>query len=232
MSWQLWDPPAIIIPAPAQEQIQIQAQQQQQLTDEQHFRKIYDQPWNKLHSDGRINIDGESSASVSPYSEHFRSQVETGIWPLVEALYTRGYLPVSSCAGHRSSLLGEWDTLFQYRSEPYVSIAVHRDLEQSTLNSIRQLLIKHATVSSTHSQANMNATTTRIRHARTTIDTAQEYAALNWQLQRNYTAYSYINIRINPWSRFNPLHVLRTQREHTLILEQAREFERLERYSL
>ena len=232
MSWQLWDPPAIIIPAPAQEQIQIVAQQQQQLTDEQHFRKIYDQPWNKLQADGRINIDGASSASVSPYSEHFRSQVEDGIWPLVNTLYNRGYLPVSSCAGHRSSLAQEWDTLFQYRSEPYVSIAVHRDCEQRTLHSMQQLLIKHASISCTHTQANMNASTTKIAHSRYTVDTADEYRALNWQLQRNYTAYSYINIRINPWSRFNPLHVLRTQREHELILAQAQLFEQLAPYSL
>lgn len=230
MSWQLWDPPAIIIPAPAQQEIKIQ--QQQQLTDEQHSRKIYDRPWNTLQADGRINIDGASSASVSPYSEHFKSQVEPGIWPLVHTLYLKGYLPVSSCAGHRSSLLKEWDTLFQYRSEPYVSIAVHRDLEHTTLEHFQSLLIKHATVSSTHSQANMNASTTKIRHSSRAVDTQQEYAALNWQLQRNYTAYSYINIRINPWSRFNPLHVLRTQREQQLILAQALLFENLDRYSL
>jgi len=231
MSWQLWDPPAIIFPAPAQEQIQIEIQAQKQISAQEHFRKVYDQPWNTVHADGRINIDGASSASVSPYSEHFRSQVEDGIWPLVNTLYNRGYLPVSSCAGHRSTLRGEWDTFFVYRSEPYVSIAVHRDCEQTTLHSMQQLLIKHASISCTHTQANMNASTTRIKHA-TRTDTEQEYYALNWMLQRNYAAYSYINIRINPWKRFSVPHLLRTQREHELVLAQAQLFETLPHYSL
>ena len=232
MSWQLWDPPAIIIPAPKPAEIQIQIQQQQQQqTAEQYFKQVYDKPWNTLKPDGRINIENNRSATVSPYSEHFRSQVEDGIWPLVETLYLKGYLPVSSCAGHRGTLWQEWDTLFVERSSPYVSVVVRRDLEPGVRVEFERLTTATTTITTRHTQANMRASATRI-HAQTRTTTAsEEYAALNWQLQRNYTAYSYINIHINPWKRFSIPHVVRTQRELLLIQQQAELFEALEPYT-
>ena len=232
MSWQLWDPPAIVIPAPPQAEVQIpQAQAQQDITAEQHFRAVYDKPWNTLQPDGRINMGNESSASVSPYSEHFRSQVEDGIWPLVKTLYNKGYLPVSSCAGHRGGWLDELDVLWTYRSEPYVTIVVHRDLETEIRNHLLGRAVPGTRITVRHSQANMTASTTRIKHA-TRTDTQQEYYALNWMLQRNYEAYSYITVRINAWRRFSPLHYVRTQCEHELIAEQAHRLQDLPHYSL
>jgi len=228
MSWQHFDPPAIIIPAPPRAEVQIPSKKES-ITAEKHFRRVFDKPWNKVQEDGKINIDGQSSASISPYSEHFRSQVEDGIWPLVESLFKAGYMPVSSCAGHRGNLFQELETLFTYRSEPYVTIALHRSFEESTMLALQELSNEHTQITVTHSQANMDASGGRIRK-RDVNDIKNEYWSLNWMLQRNYDEWSYITIRINPWKRLNLSHVLRTQKEQQLINELAENYKRLPHY--
>jgi hypothetical protein len=59
---------------------------------------------NWLHKDGRINATmpgGEYRvAEVSPYNPLFKTQIESGVWPLVEAFVNKGYLTCSSCEGH------------------------------------------------------------------------------------------------------------------------------------
>jgi hypothetical protein len=243
MTWQLWDPPAYYVQVEQQQQqIQIRAAAQQHSTEsaESYFRRVYDQPWNSVQPDGRINMGNETSASVSPYSEHFRSQVEPGIWCLVNALYTQGYLTVSSCQGHRGTLAQELDTLFVYRSEPYVSIAVHRDCAQDLYTQFAQHMPKHTRVELAHTMSNTHAsarvdeqgdTQVTIQKGTKLHNTDHEALGLNYMFQRNYSAWSYITVRINPWSRFNPLHVLRTQREQQLIELTAHAVKNLPAYS-
>lgn len=242
MSWQHWDPPAIIIPAlPAEEIRSIIAHEQiSTVTAEQYFREVYDHPWNSPQPDGRINMGNETSASVSPYSEHFRSQIEDGIWPLVETLYLKGYLPVSSCSGHRGTLWQELDTLWYYRTEPYVSIAVHADLADAIAQQIQSLAPKHVRVTQQHTMANTRASahtngadnppTVRIRKTKTVL-AEQEWFALNYMMQRRYTKWSYITVTVNPWQRLNPFHTLRTQREPAIIAELVHNLKSLEAYT-
>jgi hypothetical protein len=216
MSWQLWDPPAIIIPAPIQSEIK--AEQKEQIPIDEHYKKVYDTAWNKLQPDGRINIDGESSASISPYSKHFRSQVEDRIWPLVELLYLKGYLPVSSCGGHRGTLLREFERgFFEYSACPYVMIVVNRDCEQDVLQSLGKPL--YTDISVTHSMGGMDASKAGegkiVKSKRK--DIKNEYESLNWMMQRNYDKWSYITIRINPWKRMSLKYILRTRKEKKLI---------------
>jgi hypothetical protein len=216
MSWQLWDPPAIIIPAPIQSEIK--AEQKEQIPIDEHYKKVYDTAWNKLQPDGRINIDGESSASISPYSKHFRSQVEDRIWPLVELLYLKGYLPVSSCGGHRGTLLREFERgFFEYSACPYVMIVVNRDCEQDVLQSLGKPL--YTDISVTHSMGGMDASKAGegkiVKSKRK--DIKNEYESLNWMMQRNYDKWSYITIRINPWKRMSLKYILRTKKEKKLI---------------
>ena len=63
---------------------------------------------NWLHSDGRINATLPGGdyrvAEVSPYNPNFKTQIESGVWPLVEALINKGYLTCSSCEGHGRDL--------------------------------------------------------------------------------------------------------------------------------
>lgn len=59
---------------------------------------------NFKHSNGKIYASkpGEPYwvAVVSPYHPNFKSQIEPGIWPIVEQLINKNYLTVSSCEGH------------------------------------------------------------------------------------------------------------------------------------
>jgi len=229
MSWQLWDPPAIIIPAPIQSEIK--AEQKEQIPIDEHYKKVYDTAWNKLQPDGRINIDGESSASISPYSKHFRSQVEDRIWPLVELLYLKGYLPVSSCGGHRGTLLREFERgFFEYNACPYVMIVVNRDCEQDVLQSLGKPLYTDILV--THSMGGMDASKAGegkiVKSKRK--DIKNEYESLNWMMQRNYDKWSYITIRINPWKRMSLKYILRTRKEKKLISYVVEKYRDLPQY--
>lgn len=229
MSWQLWDPPAIIIPAPIQ--TEIKAEQKEQIPIDEHYKKVYDTAWNKLQPDGRINIDGESSASISPYSKHFRSQIEDRVWPLVELFYLKGYLPVSSCGGHRGTLLQEFERgFFEYSSCPYVMIAVNRDCEKSVLQSLEKTL--YTDISVAHSMGNMDASKASegkiVKSKRKNIK--NEYESLNWMMQRNYDKWSYITIRINPWKRMSLKYVLRTRHEQKLINYVVEKYRNLPQY--
>jgi hypothetical protein len=242
MSWQLWDPPAYYVQVQVQQEIQIRAAQQQASTETQdsYFRRIYDRPWNTLQSDGRINMGNSTSASVSPYSEHFRSQIEPNIWCVVQALYLKGYLTVSSCQGHRSNLAQELDVLFVRRSEPYVSFAVHRELAHSIHTQCTQVVPKWCSVELAHTMSNTHATastqpdgTARVRLSKDTRaqESHSEALGLNMMFQRNYTEWSYITLRINPWKRLNLAHWLRTQREPKLLKQLAHTIKNLDSYS-
>lgn len=59
---------------------------------------------NFKHKDGKIyaSRNGEKYwvSTVSPYHPLFRTQIEDGVWPLVDSLLKKNYLTVSSCEGH------------------------------------------------------------------------------------------------------------------------------------
>jgi hypothetical protein len=63
---------------------------------------------NWLHADGRIyaSAPGEEYrvAEVSPYNPKFETQIEAGVWPIVNALVNKGYLTCASCEGHGRDL--------------------------------------------------------------------------------------------------------------------------------
>lgn len=228
MSWQIWNPAAIIIPAPARSEIQIPAKQNISVDD--HYRKVYDTPWNTLQPDGRINMGNGTAASVSPYSKHYRSQVEDGIWPLVHLLHTKGYLTVSSCAGHRSNLLKElYNGFFEYTASPYVTIVVNRDCVEDVVSKLKKHSHKHTEILSVDSMANMDASSGKPKRGKKQ-DLKNEYESLNWMMQRNYDAWSYIMIRINPWKKHSLPYIFRTQIEKKLINLQVVEFKDLPDY--
>lgn len=59
---------------------------------------------NYKHKDGRIYASREGEpywvCTVSPYHKNFRSQIEGGVWNLVNELNKKNYMTVSSCEGH------------------------------------------------------------------------------------------------------------------------------------
>lgn len=228
MSWQIWNPAAIIIPAPPKAEIKIPAKQTISVDD--HYRKVYDTPWNKLQPDGRINMGDGTAASVSPYSKHYRSQIEDGIWPLVEVLCLKGYLTVSSCAGHRGGLYKEFDNgFFRYNSSPYVTIVVNRDCVEDVVSTFKKYATKYTEILSIDSMANMDASGSKPRRSKKS-DIQNEYESLNWMMQRNYDKWSYVMIRINPWKKYSLPYIFRTQIEKKLINLQVVEFKQLPEY--
>lgn len=235
MSWQIWDPPAIIIPAPPKAEIQISLEQEESISKEEHYRKVYDTPWNKLQPDGRINMapDG-TAASISPYSKHYRSQVEDGIWPLVELFYNKGYLTVSSCAGHRGNLKHEFEEGFStYQASPYVMIVVNRICVDEIVTNLKKLSSRHVEISSVDSMANMNATyASKDKNPKRSRkkDIENEYESLNWMMQRNYDEWSYIMIRINPWKKYSISYLIKTQLEQRLINSLVKRYKNLPEY--
>lgn len=79
----------------------------QELTDELLQRITLERLPNYRHPDGRIYASrGQEpyfAVSVSPLNPGFKDQIEPGILPVVDALLQKGYLPISSCEGHRDS---------------------------------------------------------------------------------------------------------------------------------
>lgn len=73
------------------------------------YDKVLDRTFNWKHPDGRIHATRENgdyhAVTASPYHSEFRSQIEDGVWPVVEALIEKGHLPISSCEGHGGSQL-------------------------------------------------------------------------------------------------------------------------------
>lgn len=59
---------------------------------------------NFKHSNGKIYASKPGDpywvVTVSPYHPNFRTQIEPGVWPIVEQLINKNYLTVSSCEGH------------------------------------------------------------------------------------------------------------------------------------
>jgi hypothetical protein len=85
-----------------------QEAQQQQTLD--HIREaILNRAPNYKHADGRIYASNPSetyyAVTVSPSNPKFRSQIEDGVFPVVEALLNKNYLPISSCEGHGTGQL-------------------------------------------------------------------------------------------------------------------------------
>jgi hypothetical protein len=132
MTYNIFEPPAIIIPAPpSQEQIQIVAMEQQQeiseVTNEQiHEYSLFKHSNKHLAKDGRTYIEQDSDGNyishyVSQYSNKFWNglNVEKGIEPVVQALHQKGYLTFTSCQGHANSPMR------------YVGIAFINDEERS-----------------------------------------------------------------------------------------------------
>lgn len=73
------------------------------------YDKILERTFNWKHPDGRIHATSENgdyhAVTASPYHDEFRTQIEDGVWPIVQALVEKGYLPISSCEGHGGSQL-------------------------------------------------------------------------------------------------------------------------------
>lgn len=101
MSLDLFDPPAIVAPAPVQKAVK---QQHLEYRDKLRHQMFYG-TIGQRGKDGRtynyIDSNGEYVSSfLSPYNPNLLDNVEPLIRPLIAVLINKGYLTAGSCQGH------------------------------------------------------------------------------------------------------------------------------------
>lgn len=158
---------------------------------------------NVKDKDGRIHYktaDGKYIAvMVSPYHKDFRTQIEDGVWPIVNSLLTKNYLPVSSCAGH----IDPW-------KEFYFTLAF--DSNENALRFIEKIVHLDTSYTIYDTIANISQTGSKAyRHTENNErDLYSEVLGMNILLFRNYTDYSYVRIEFDHKKYalpFNPFNV-------------------------
>ena len=151
---------------------------------------------NWLHSDGRIHATqpGEDYkvATVSPYSSRFHTQIEAGVWPIVEALIQKGYLTCSSCEGHT------WDTRARI-SLVFPTI----ESAQEFINQLKMPLweMKIKTSRKIYNYENNLKTTVDILNQQELKKTV--FVHYNQIFQRNYTEYYYVDMYLPKYCGYN-----------------------------
>lgn len=72
---------------------------------------------NSIQKDNRIYYtdDPYTAITISPFHQKFESQIEKGIWPIVNALNSKGFYTLSSCEGH--SYKGLPNVIFVFRDK-------------------------------------------------------------------------------------------------------------------
>jgi hypothetical protein len=151
---------------------------------------------NWLHPDGRIHATkpGEDYkvAAVSPYNPKFHTQIEAGVWPLVDALIQKGYLTCSSCEGHT------WDT------HARVSLVFPTiESAQEFTNQVKMPLweIKIKTNREIYNHENNLKTTVDILNQQELKKKVFSY--YNQIFQRNYSEYYYVDMYLPKYSGYN-----------------------------
>ena len=144
--------------------------------------------FNWKHADGRIHATPDGGAytavSASIYHEKFRTQIEDGVWPIVEALTNKNYLPVSSCEGHRYTRL-------------FVSVAFGSPESANTFYNLLNNSIRLPTFfvrkRNTLSNQKSKVVDGKLETIKTTVfDTQKEAQHLNKLFMRNYEKYYFV----------------------------------------
>jgi hypothetical protein len=178
---------------------------------------------NYLHTDGRIYASKLNepyvAVTVSLYHERFKTQIEQAVWPCVEAFINKGYLPVSSCGGHK-------DPWVEY----YVTLAVG-DSEQVSFLVDRLNKIENSKIEILSTLANVNQYVENNKIKFRPLEelekvTREEYNDLNILFNRSYREYSYVRIKFNfePFKLlFNPFNLFAS---HIFHKKEIQEFDK------
>jgi hypothetical protein len=101
MSYSLFDPPAIVAPAPAQRAVQQQHLEYRDKLRHQMFHGTIRQRGKDGRTYNYIDCNGEYVSSfLSPYNSNILDNVEPLVRPLIAVLIKKGYLTAGSCQGH------------------------------------------------------------------------------------------------------------------------------------
>lgn len=208
-----------IIPSSYRVQVDVKAYAEDRINYENAIK--YRCP-NFLHTNGKIYASkpGEPyvAVTVSPYHKNFQSQIEESVWPVINALVNKGYLPVSSCGGHT-------DPWWEY----YFMVAVGKE------NQVEELLIELENVPNTHvdvyqSVANVHQYYEHGKFKYRPLEELEgtmkgEYQDLNILFNRNYSNYFFIKVRFKHETfklRFNPFNIFAS---HIFHKREIQEFE-------
>ena len=156
---------------------------------------------NILHKDGRIYFKDELgnylAVTVSPLNPKFKTQIEHGVWPVVNALVKKGYLTVSSCEGHDGSdyyvkIVFDTEVSAQQFIDQFPKIkGLVFELEYQSANVIRYIVNGQAKYRPAGHDEN--------------IDKYQEVKYINMLFNRSYTDCCYVIIKVYPRLKsFNP----------------------------
>lgn len=167
--------------------------QQQQQIDYDRLIEL-DAP-NRLQKDGRIyatDDDGNYVAvSVNVLHPFFKTQIEKGIWPIVDLLVKKGYLTISSCEGHDGSpcyvklVFPNQDQAESFIDNLFFCEGVFSRIEMTSANVVRAI------------------DTMGVFHYRNTeheneFNHKAELDGINQLFSRNYTDFRYVYIEIYP----------------------------------
>ena len=145
---------------------------------------------NRKDKDGRIHYrtsDGKYIAvTVSPYHKDFRTQIEDGVWPIIKSLQDKGYLTVSSCAGH----VDPW-------TEYYFTLAF--DTKENAHKFINDMPSEDSVFKEYESLSNISQyESNEYRHIEDNEkNKLYEVRDMNILLFRNYDNYHYVRVEFN-----------------------------------
>jgi hypothetical protein len=196
----------------------VKSEYKQYRQQKSYEEKIINRCPNKKHKDGRIYCttnDGKYIAVVvSPYHKDFRTQIEDGVWPIIKSLQDKGYLTVSSCAGH----VDPWKEFYftiafntKENAHKFINDAPSEDSifkEYESLSNISQ----YGSDEYRHIEDNEKNKFNEVRD-------------MNISLFRNYDNYHYVRVEFNHskyklW--FNPFNIFG---HHSLHKKAIKQFE-------
>ena len=153
---------------------------------------------NWLHADGRIYASAAGKeyrvAEVSPYNPKFETQIEQGVWPIVNALVDKGYLTCASCEGHG------------WQVESYISL-VTPTLE-SAIDLANQLKIAPWTTTVNTNRVIWDYTSA-LKTTKNTLDRdelkTKVFPYYNRIFRRNYGEYFYVDMHLEKYWGYGKL---------------------------
>lgn len=173
---------------------------------------------NVKDKDGRIHYktpDGKYIAvMVSPYHKDFRTQIEDKVWPIVNALLNKNYLPISCCEGH----VDPW-------KEFYFTVAF--DSSENALNFVNKISHLDTSYIIYDTIANISQTGSKsYRHVEDNEkDSYSEILGMNTLLFRDYKKYFYVRIEFNHKKYALPFNPFNVFSHHSLHKKAITKFE-------
>lgn len=156
----------------------------------------------KVGRDIRIlhKLDPYLAVTVSPYHPEFKTQVESGIWPLVKILNEKGYHTTSSCEGHYNQ--------DNHKSSPMIIVCFTSDIsKQMFINKIKSLpgIMIEDNIDEQLFNTEYDPMSETFHNSPSTSNTQQQVEYLNDMFMRKSDYYTFARIHLNMFVGRNPI---------------------------